>query len=778
MAATARTYDITEFISSNTRIRFRLAYLFAGASERVDIDNFEIRATTAAPAALKTGHWEVRVDMSKALTANAAVQNGDETNAFGIRASDGDTTSGGSEFNVYSYVNTSGLDDNDATRSYTDYPLVTSGCDFDAANFDWDADLAANVAADPDINPPFGTFKLTGRETAYTHTLATLSNNNTWYSENITSWTTREDATNYGIWKSEFRIDDPGDGNYVPHYYMDYDAAVITPPASNAPADALRNYFPNDAAGAPAKPYIKQFVRFKDPQPAPSANPPLVGQTARYVVYLQVVNPSGSTGSIVFNATRTVTSRFPGGTLTYRGVAIMTHGAMVSQPTIGSNTAGDIVWNPGTLTAGSGGVDNVAQLSYELDLTPTVAPYTTQFVGVPASGNGTRATWLDETGYDVGGSRSIFSTGELCNLFVTQDVITPGAGLELPRLPPERPDGGRMADRGRSQDHLVRPAAPGRQGPRPGQRGKALGADRLAPGRHLPPARPGRARRPGRLRPGRPRLGRPQHHLRPLPGSMPRIRCPARRSPAPTAWRCTILRPATSPTSRRRRRPRWPGRSAAIPRRWRSKPPNAGSTGSAAPPSPSGFGLSAGQVDAFLTGGKFDLRRAGQAVAWTPAPGNAGLDFYAPGFENAYTGADVFRLTLGTGVQMRKIDGKALPLDWSGGPFRDVSPCRAEPAAGGAAAARSARRLLLLGFRAPRHRRRDPQLRLRPAGAGRRRLAGPAPARPPGRRGRQPPARAEPERHPDRHRHRGGHAPPPAPPSTSAPRCCWPAPTA
>jgi hypothetical protein len=44
---------------------------------------------------LTPGHWEVRVDMSSAVTF------GDDINAFGIRAHDGDSTSGGRELNVY-----------------------------------------------------------------------------------------------------------------------------------------------------------------------------------------------------------------------------------------------------------------------------------------------------------------------------------------------------------------------------------------------------------------------------------------------------------------------------------------------------------------------------------------------------------------------------------------------------------------------------------------------------------------------------------------------------
>jgi hypothetical protein len=672
VAATARIYDISDFISANTRVRFRLAYLFAGANERVDIDNFEIRATTAAPAALKTGHWELRVDMSRALTMNVTVQNGDDTNAFGIRASDGDTTASGTEFNVYSYVNTSGLDDNDSTRSYTLYPLLTSGCDFDAANFDWDADLAANVAPDPDINPPFGTFEVTGRETAFTHTLTTLSNNDDWYSENITGFTDQDDATNYGLWQADFRIDDPGDGNYVPHYYMDYDAATVTPPASNAPADALRNYFPNDAGTVPAKPYIRQFVRFHNVQPTPAAEPPLVGQTARYVIYLQVVNPSGSTGSITFSPTRTVTSRFTGGTMTYQGVALMTQGSIVSQPTLGSTTAGDVVWNPGVVTAGAGGVDNVAQLSYEVDFTPTVSPYLVDFTGAPGSGNGTRATWLDETGYDTVGSRSIFSTGELCQLWEQFDDPTPvlvssfrgwrkngqtvvewqtSAEAKTTSFDLYRSEG-RNRVKVNSQTLSALLASP--QG----------GIYRLVdPGAPAPGAAAeywleahdsdGRSQTHGPFR-----VAADEELAAPMNGAYSvAVHPPSSRHLA------FVPPPAPAPVT-------GPDRGAAPALLIETTERGLYRVGRAS--LASAFGLSAAQLDARLAGYEFHLERGGQPVAWTPAPGLTGLDFFAPGFENAYTGADVFRLSLGDGLGMRKIDGKALPLDWPGGSFREV----------------------------------------------------------------------------------------------------------
>lgn len=669
--SSTRSYDISDFIASNTRIRFRLAYLFAGGSERVDIDNFEVRATASPAAAVKTGHWELRVDMTRSMSQNPSVQNGDETNAFGLRASDGDPSAGGQEFNAYAFINTSGLNDNDSRRSYILYPLVTSGCDFDTADFDWDANLAANVAPDPDINPPFGTFTLTGRETAYTHTLSTLSNNNAWRSENVTNYTDDDDATNYGLWQADFRIDDPGDGNYVPHYYMDYAAATVIPPTSAAPANALRNYFPTDGVTAPAKPYLRQWLRFKNEQPSGAADPPLVGETARYVVYTEVVNPEGSIGSITFSPTRTVTSHFPGGLLTYQGVALMTQGSIVSQPTIGSTTAGDVVWNPGVLPAGSGGSDTEALLSYEVDFTPTSSPYDVDVVGAAGSGNGTRATWLDETGYDVVGSRSIFSTGELCELWVVGDTPTP---VLVSHFRAWRQDGVMVAEWQTAAEaktdsfDLYR-----RQGDRrvrvSGGTLSALlaspqgGTYRLAdPGAPAGPAEywlvahdtDGRSQTHGPYR-----VEAEEELTAPMAGDY------TVAVHAPSSRHVSYQPPAAPPVA---------GAGAARgenPALW-LETTERGLYRVSRAALQSSFGLAAAQLDDLLIRGGLDLRRAGVPIAWTPAPGLAGLDFFAPGFENAYTGADVFRLELGNGLQMRKVEGKALPLDWSGGSFRDT----------------------------------------------------------------------------------------------------------
>jgi hypothetical protein len=82
--------------------------------------NFSFADPVASPAA---GHWELRVNMSSGVTG------GDDINAFGIRAHDGNPGAGGTELNIYfqSFTNLGAQAGDYSTRNYTLYPYVTSG---------------------------------------------------------------------------------------------------------------------------------------------------------------------------------------------------------------------------------------------------------------------------------------------------------------------------------------------------------------------------------------------------------------------------------------------------------------------------------------------------------------------------------------------------------------------------------------------------------------------------------------------------------------------------
>ena len=418
IASGSRSYDISDFIASNTQIRFRVENLFAGNNNEVLlIDNFSIRATANAAAAPLAGHWELRVDMSTGSNDAASGFNGDETNAFGFRAHDGDESSGGTEYNVYTYHYTAGINPNDSGRDYDLYPLITSGCDFDVNDFDWDADLMSNTDPDPDLDPPFGSLTVTSPDTTFSSG-STLSANDTWEGTTATGFTSDEEVDQYGIWTMDARVEDPVDGNYAPIYIGTYEDADLVPATIPDP-ESFRIYLPTDGGGAPIKPYMTQRLTVFTTQPSGGSNPPNTGETTRYAVSLVIWNPDGSSGDITFDLTRLVTARLPGGDVTYQGIGFLTQGTVVSQPTVGSNTAGDLTWNPGTVSAGTGGNDETATLVYVIDVTGPVTPYTVQVNGAPGSGNGTRATWLDETGDED------FSTGELCQMQLVNTTATP-----------------------------------------------------------------------------------------------------------------------------------------------------------------------------------------------------------------------------------------------------------------------------------------------------------------------------------------------------------------
>jgi hypothetical protein len=150
-------------------------------------------STTAQNTA--AGHWEIRVNMSSSVTT------GDDVNAFGIRATDGDPTGGGTELPIY-VDSIAGIGVNppaSGTDSRT-YPLqlyVTSGCQAFKNDFDYDSD-SGNV----------GSIAVTSRIGAFTHafTSSSLSQNNEWRRDAFSGWTTDATADDYGIWLADLAV--------------------------------------------------------------------------------------------------------------------------------------------------------------------------------------------------------------------------------------------------------------------------------------------------------------------------------------------------------------------------------------------------------------------------------------------------------------------------------------------------------------------------------------------------------------------------------------------
>lgn len=414
--AASRSYDVTEFIAANTRFRFRITMRYAAANEYFEVDNFRVRGTTTANGANPaSGHWRLRVDMSNAVNADqdrlASLR--DAVNAFGLRAHDGTPGAGGTEYNVYAesfYI--AGVNRNNSHRDYRLYPWVNAGCSVSQHDFDFDADLPPERGSNPNL-PPYGRWTLASRSGSFSAASTTMSNNNVWRTQNVVNWTSFNQAVDYGIWTYDLRIEDNGPGNYAPIYFTYNRDAGEPPPTSNPENGAFRIYLPTDAGTAPRKPYLQQNLTHVANN---GPNPPQVGVTSRYAVTVRVRNPVASIGPITFSPSNFVTARVPGGGAVYAGISMVGQGTVLSQPAIGGT--GDVTWNPGSVAVGT-----TATLVYLIDVTPASAANVVA-TGTFASGNGTRATYRDETG-NLTQARALQTLGGLCELTVGYDAPTP-----------------------------------------------------------------------------------------------------------------------------------------------------------------------------------------------------------------------------------------------------------------------------------------------------------------------------------------------------------------
>ncbi|HKR64161.1 MAG TPA: C25 family cysteine peptidase [Thermoanaerobaculia bacterium] len=395
-----RSYDVTSFIANNTRFRFTVSGGYTAADEFFFVDDFQV-----SDGPITAGHWELRIDQTAG---------GIDINALGIRAHDGNSTSGGTELNVYADSMVSlGVNppaSGTSTRNYTLYPWITSGCTCSQNDFDLDTN-----------NGNTGSVAYTSRGTTFTQSFASaaLSANNVWNHDNITGWTSDTTSGDYGIWTmadsiSTYTNANGINGNYETKYVANYlqlaTDPTVNPITSGGNPAAFRIYLPTDAGGAPAKPYLQQAVtRAGGPGPALA-----VGVPTTFTVTITMENPAAQ--AITFNASNLITSNVPGGGVVYAGSPIVSQGAIVSAPAIGGT--GNVTWNPGSLSAGG-----VALLAYNVTVTATSAGQRLPVTATPASGNGTRAQYIDETG-NATQTRARYTAGPICELAVTQGLVT------------------------------------------------------------------------------------------------------------------------------------------------------------------------------------------------------------------------------------------------------------------------------------------------------------------------------------------------------------------
>lgn len=406
----SRSYDITGFIADDTQVRFLLVGGYSG-SEFFYVDNLRI-----FDGPLTAGHWELRVDQTTG---------GDDINGFGLRAHDGTSGSGGTELNIYAdsifQIGANPPNSGTDSRSYTLYPWVTSGCSASKNDFDYDSDAGT-----------VGSMSLSSRTGSFSQGYASgsLSENNSWDRDTWSGWTSDTIAGDYGIWTSDitvtsYLVSGTPNGNYAAIYFGSFQAGA-NPPGANPVANTFRVYLPNDAGAAPSKPYVEQLLTHKSgPNPVP------VGQSSRYQVTVRVVNPGAQ--AITFSASNLVTANVPGSGTVYAGNAAAGQGSIVSQPAVGGT--GNITWNPGTLAAGATSI-----LTYQVDITPTSAGQRIVATATPASGNGTRAQFVDNTG-NTTQARATYLFGPLCELAVTQGELLTEAVISSFRALPGRHGG-------------------------------------------------------------------------------------------------------------------------------------------------------------------------------------------------------------------------------------------------------------------------------------------------------------------------------------------------
>jgi len=354
-------------------------------------DNAWLTYNINNPAA---GHWEIRVDMSSAVTS------GNDMNGYGLGAID---PVNGTELNIYaeSFIPI-GVVGSGATLTTTLYPYITSGCTVDSN--DWDGD---------NRGPTLCTISITSRTGNFSSSF-NGSGGTAWLNNPLSGFTTDILSSDYGTWTSALSYTDAGGGINCGVFYMGNYNASNPPPTSQPETGSSRIYFRSTTGGgAPLKPFLTQNMSHVS-----GPNPPASGSTTRVKVGVTIFNPTPF--PITFSAGNPITANVSGSGAVYAGSASVTQGTITGQPSIGGT--GNITWNPGSVS----GSNNYETLYYDVDVTPTSSGQRIPVTGTPGA-NGTTATYVDETA-NTTQARATFTFGPLCALAVTE------AGNPIPTL--------------------------------------------------------------------------------------------------------------------------------------------------------------------------------------------------------------------------------------------------------------------------------------------------------------------------------------------------------
>lgn len=378
------SFDLSAVTGPTTVLRFRVFDLFAGPDEAFLIDNVEINTTAPAlPTTPKAGHWRLVVEMSSAVNARSGQQ--DDRNAFALRAHDGDPSAAGTEINIYSETYLPiGVNQDPAGRTYSVHPYITGGCELRVNDFDFDFDSG--------LSPNPGSWSITSRQGVFgADSTLGISQNNEWLS-------TSTDASDYGAWDAQINLQSPPNG-LATLYFGSFEAndpnanGDGTPGPSGSPEPgSFRIYLPTDAGGPPGKPFMTQAV-----EPISGPNPPVMGETTRYAIKVQMAHPPNAAGPLDFDPGQGIFIEIPGMTA---DADICFADLLTGSPILGSieeiptGCGGRLHWSPGTMNGG-----DVCSIVYFVDVTPSNDTWSQLFLtGSEETPEGTHALFVDETG--------------------------------------------------------------------------------------------------------------------------------------------------------------------------------------------------------------------------------------------------------------------------------------------------------------------------------------------------------------------------------------------
>ncbi|HID44812.1 MAG TPA: hypothetical protein EYP34_03525, partial [Chromatiaceae bacterium] len=569
------------------------------------------------------GIWELQVDMSSAVTT------GNDVNTFGLRVRSGD---GNIDYNVFYYFNITGSLRAINPRNIVNYPYVTSGCSLGSNDYDFDVPGGGN-------NSSMSIASRLGVNTA----ISPLSAPSAWNNQIIGVEGRDDSAEDYGLGTVTLIPAHSGVGNVL-SWYLNTESAATLAPASRFTLNntsAHRIYLPtgtgNTPGGAPAKPYLAQWVRQNDPTMNPN----------EFTVTIRLINP---TAHDIIGA---VVDALVPSPVTYGGArtGFPTHGSLTVQP--GVNNSGALSWTAGTVPAGQ-----TAVLAYNITVPDPTA--VTTVTGVSTSADATRAVFDDETG-------TPFSTGGLCELRIgpalTQAVISNFRGV--------RANGGALLQWDTASEVGTLGFYIEREDPATGEWSR-LNDGKLIPGLGLSDpqggvytyldvsAETGKTQRYRLIElegKGNQRLYGPYEVVL---DTMPEGTTVQAVSRSATPYTVTAKQPALAAERQQQPKNRHmlsEALSAGIPDGLRIGIRETGLYHLSAAQIAASLQLSEAEVIDYIGQQSLSLRNQGNEMAWLPADDGAGLYFYAEAIDSIYTQDNVVLLKTGPGVVMTAEDG-------------------------------------------------------------------------------------------------------------------------